>query len=103
MSNNTKKSILHQIRKFKNSTLQLSHLPFSDTLSSDALEQVIEHSQNSRDHIFTPLVTLIKAFIFQLLSTYGSYRQAVNHVLSEWLYQGYPANSTKMGLIVKSA
>ena len=101
MSNNTKKSVLHQIRKFKNSILQFSHLPFADILSSDALEQIIEHSQSCRDRIFTPLVTL-KAFIFQVLSTDGSCRQAVNHVLSERLYQGCSPNSIKTGAYCKA-
>ena len=101
MSNNTKKSVLHQIRKFKNSILQFSHLPFADTLSSDVLEQIIEHSESCRDRIFIPLVT-IKAFIFQVLSTDGSCRQAVNHVLSERLFNGCPANSIKTGAYCKT-
>jgi Transposase DDE domain len=96
LSNITKKIVLQQIRKFKNSIFQFSHLPFSDVLSTDALEQIIEHSAGSRDRIFTPLVTL-KAFIFQTLSTDGSCRQAVNHVLSERLYQGCSANSIQTG------
>ncbi len=70
MSNITKKIVLQQIRQFKNSIFQFSHLPFVDVLSTDALEQILEHSANSRDRIFTPLVTL-KAFIFQVLSTDG--------------------------------
>ena len=101
MSNHTKKSVLHQIRQFKNAILQFSHLPFADILSTGALEQVIEHSESSRDRIFVPLVTL-KAFIFQVLSTDGSCRQAVNHVLSERLYQGSPANSIKTGAYCKA-
>ena len=78
MSNNIKKTALHQIRQFKKSLFQFPHLPFSDILSTDALEQIIEHSANSKDRIYTPLVTL-KAFIFQVLSTDGSCRQTVNH------------------------
>ena len=101
MSNNTKKSVLQQIRKFKNAILQFSHLPFADTLSTGDLEQIIEHSQSSRDCIFTPLVTL-KAFIFQVLSTDGSCRQAVSHVLSERLCQGLTANSIKTGSYCKA-
>jgi len=81
---------LHQIRQFKNSIFQFSHLPFSDILSTDALDLIIEHSESSRERIFTPLVTL-KAFIFQVL------RQAVNHVLSERLYVGKLANSIQTG------
>ena len=101
MSNITKKIVLQQIRKFKNSVFQFSHLPFADILSTDALEQIIEHSAGSRDRIFTPLVTL-KAFIYQVLSTDGSCRQAVNHVLSERLYQGCSANSIKTGAYCKA-
>jgi len=88
MSNVTKNIVSHQVRKFKNSILQFSYLPFADILSTDTLEKIIEHSANSRDRIFTPLVTLT-AFIFQVLSTDGSCREAVNHVLSERLYQGF--------------
>ena len=77
MSNNIKNGIT-LIRQFKKSLFQFPHLPFSDILSTDALEQIIEHSANSKDRIYTPLVTL-KAFIFQVLSTDGSSRQAVNH------------------------
>ncbi len=58
-------------------------------MTTDALEQIIEHSTSSRDRIFTPLVTL-KAFIFQVLSTDGSCRQAVNHVLSEGYIKAAP-------------
>ena len=94
LSNITKKTVLHQIRQFKKSIFQFAHLPFADIMTTDVLEQIIEHSTSSRDRIFTPLVTL-KAFIFQVLSTDGSCRQAVNHVLSERLYQGCSANSIK--------
>ena len=101
MSNVTKKIVLYQVRKFKNSIFQFSHLPFSDILSTNTLEQIIEHSENNRERIFTPLVTL-KAFIFQVLSTDGSCRQAVSHVLSERLFQGCPANSIKTGAYCKA-
>jgi hypothetical protein len=68
LSNITKKIVLQQIRNFKNSIFQFPHLPFSDILTTDILEQITEESASSRDRIFTPLVTL-KAFIFQVLST----------------------------------
>ncbi len=97
----TKKNVLHQIRQFKNSIFQFSHLPFSDIVSTDALGLIIEHSESSRECIFTPLVTL-KAFIFQVLSTDGSCRQAVNHVLSERLYEGRSANSIQTGAYCKA-
>ncbi len=96
MSNNTKLSVIKQILRFKNSVLQFSHLPFTDILSTEALLTIIEHSTSSRDRMFTPLVTL-KAFIFQVLSTDGSCRQAVSHVLAERLLQGQSANSINTG------
>ncbi len=68
MSNITKNTVLHQICQFKKSIFQFAHLSFADIMTTDALEQIIEHSTSSRDRIFTPLVTL-KAFIFQVLST----------------------------------
>lgn len=101
MSNITQHFVLQQIRKFKNSVLQFSHLPFADILTTDVLVQIIEHSVSSRDRIYTPLVTL-KAFIFQVLSTDGSCRQAVSHVLSERLHQGRFANSIKTGSYSKA-
>ena len=97
----TKKSVQYQIRQFKNSIFQFAHLPFADIMSTEALEQIIEGSSSSKDRIFTPLVTL-KAFIFQVLSTDGSCRQAVSHVLSERLYQGSSANSIKTGAYCKA-
>ncbi len=87
MSNHTKLSVIQQIPGLKNSVLQFSHLTFTDILSTEALLTVIEHSTSSRDRLFTSLVTL-KAFIFQVLSTDGSCRQAVSHVLAERLLQG---------------
>jgi hypothetical protein len=60
------------------------------------LLNIVEHSTSSRNRIFTPLVTL-KAFIFQVLSTDGSCRQAVSHVLFERLHQGHSAISINTG------
>ncbi len=41
MPNVTKKIVLYQVRKFKNSIFQFSHLPFSDILSIDTLEKIM--------------------------------------------------------------
>lgn len=101
MSNTTKYSLLQQIRKLKNSFLQFSYLPLADILSTDVLLQIVEHSASSRERIFSPLVTL-NAFIFQVLSTDGSCRQAVSHVLSERLHQGRLANSIMTGSYCKA-
>jgi hypothetical protein len=96
ISNSTKNSIIQQIMRLKDSILQISNLPFADILSTEVLLNIVEHSTSSRDRIFTPLVTL-KAFIFQVLSTDGSCRQAVSHVLFERLHQGYSAISINTG------
>lgn len=65
------------------------------------LQNIAQHSKNSRNRLFTPLVT-IKAFIFQSLSTDGSCRQAVSHVLSERLLEGEAANSIHTGAYCKA-
>ena len=96
MFNRKKHSTLEQIRRLKNSVLQFSHLPFDEVLSTEVLQNIVQHSASSRERLFTPLVTL-KAFIFQVLSTDSSCRQAVSHVLSERLLEGLPANSIKTG------
>jgi hypothetical protein len=99
--NSKKNSTLEQIRRLKNSVLQFSHLPFDEILSTVVLRNIVQHSASSRDRIFTPLVTL-KAFIFQSLSTDGSCRQAVAHVLSERLLEGIPAISIETGAYCKA-
>ena len=96
MSNLTKLIALRQIQTLKCAVLQLPDLPFSNILTNKSLQQIIDHSESSRDRIFTPLVTL-KAFIFQVLGTDGSCRQAVMHVLSERLQQGKKAISVMTG------
>ena len=65
------------------------------------LQNIAQHSKSSRNRLFTPLVTL-KAFIFQSLSTDGSCRQAVSHVLSERLLEGEVANSIHTGAYCKA-
>jgi hypothetical protein len=65
------------------------------------LKNIAQHSKSSRNRLFTPLVTL-KAFIFQSLSTDGSCRQAVSHVLSERLLEGEAANSINTGAYCKA-
>ena len=65
------------------------------------LQNIAQHSKGSRNRLFTPLVTL-KVFIFQSLSTDGSCRQAVSHVLSERLLEGETANSIHTGAYCKA-
>lgn len=92
MAHVIKLSVREQIKSFKETLLQLPHLPFSDILSTDVLQHLIDASPRRRDRIFTPLVTL-KAFITQVLNADGSCRQAVSHVFAERVSQGKKANS----------
>ena len=92
MAHIIKISVQQQIQSFKQSVLQLPHLPFSDILSNESLQQLIDASSRTRDRVFTPLVTL-KAFIFQVLSADGSCRQAVSQILAERVSQSKKANS----------
>ncbi len=101
MANTTQYSLYYQIRRFKNSILQLQNLPFSEKKKNDILRQIIEDSAHRRDRIFTPLVTL-SAFIYQVLSIDGSCRQAVSHILSDRLHQGHEAISIKTGAYCKA-
>jgi len=101
LANTTQHLLFHQIRTFKNSILQFPNAPFSDILNSAILLQIIEGSTHSRNRLFTPLVTL-SAFIYQVLSIDGSCRQAVSHVLSDRLHQGYKAISIKTGAYCKA-
>ena len=101
MFNRKKYSTLDQIRRLKNAVLQFSHLPFDDVLSTEVLQNIVQHSNSRRNRLFTPLITL-KAFIFQSLNTDGSCRQAVSHVLSERLLEGQAANSIHTGAYCKA-
>ena len=101
MFNRKKYSTLDQIRRLKDAVLQFSHLPFDGVLSTEVLQNIVQHSNSRRNRLFTPLITL-KAFIFQSLNTDGSCRQAVSHVLSERLLEGQAANSIHTGAYCKA-
>lgn len=81
MEKSNRLSLRLQIRSFKNTFFQLNDLPFKELLS-DNLIKTIHQSGSSRDTVFTPLVTL-RAFLFQVLSSTGSCKEAVAHVLIE--------------------
>ena len=81
MEKSNRLSLRLQIRSFKNTFFQLNDLPFKELLP-DNLIKTIHQSGSSRDTVFTPLVTL-RAFLFQVLSSTGSCKEAVAHVLIE--------------------
>lgn len=92
MTHATKKSVQQQIQSFKNAAMQLCHLPLSNIISTEILQQIINASPRKRERIFTPLVTL-KTFILQVISADGSCRQAVSQVFSERASQGKKTNA----------
>ncbi len=89
-----------QIRSFKNTFFQLNNLPFKDVLP-DSLINAIHQSGDGRNTVFTPLVTL-RAFLFQVLSSTGSCKEAVAHILIERIGLDYPANSMNTGPYCKA-
>jgi hypothetical protein len=88
-----------QIRSFKNTFFQLNDLPFKDLLP-DSLIEAIYQSGDVRNTVFTPLVTL-RTFLCQILSSTGSCKEAVAHILIERIGLESPANSMKQDPIVK--
>jgi hypothetical protein len=97
-----KKIVLRrQIRKFKASFFELSHLPFKNLFPGALITKIIARSARSRDKVFTPLVTL-KTFIFQVLSEDRSCKQAVASLLTERLQQGLSPNSVNTGPYCKA-
>lgn len=93
-------SLRRQIRHFKNAFFQFDELPFKDLLPSDLIRR-ISASGDSREEVFSPLVTL-KAFLFQVLSASGSCKEAVAHILAERLFNGLEANSMNTGPYCKA-
>ncbi len=100
MVNYNRISFRLQIRSFKNTFFQVPDLPFRDLLP-DHLIQAIHRSGNCRDTVFTPLITL-RAFIFQVLSSSGSCKESVAHVLLERIQGGFSANSVNTGPYCKA-
>ncbi len=100
MKNSSRLSLRLQIRSFKNTFFQLNDLPFKGLLP-DSLIEAIHQSGDVRSTVFTPLVTL-RAFLFQVLSSTGSCKEAVAHVLVERVGLNYNANSMNTGPYCKS-
>ena len=100
MKNSSRLSLRLQIRSFKNTFFQLNDLPFKGLLP-DNLIDAIHQSGNTRSTIFTPLITL-RAFLFQVLSSTGSCKEAVSHVLMERISLDYHANSMRTGPYCKA-
>jgi len=100
MKKSNRISLRLQIRAIKNTFFQIADLPFKNLLP-DSLIQTIHQSGNVRTTVFTPLITL-KAFIFQVLSSTGSCKEAVAHILMERINYDHPANSMNTGAYCKA-
>lgn len=100
MSKSIKIHLTRQIKNLKQAFFQEDNLPFSSLLPSPLLKRIAT-TGNSRDTVFTPLVTL-KAFIFQVLCDDSSCKNAVARVLTERLQNGLPANSVNTGPYCKA-
>jgi len=100
MEKSSRLSLRLQIRSFKNTFFQVNGLPFKDLLP-DNLIKTIHQSGSSRDTVFTPLVTL-RAFLFQVLSSTGSCKEAVAHVLIERISFNCSENTMNTGPYCKA-
>jgi len=100
MEKSSRLSLRLQIRSFKNSFFQVDDLPFKGLLP-DSLIDAIHHSGDVRATVFTPLVTL-RAFLFQVLSSSGSCKEAVAHILIELVGLNCTANSMNTGPYCKA-
>jgi len=100
MENSSRLSLRLQIRSFKNTFFQFNDLAFKGLLSDDLIGK-INQSGDVRSTVFTPLVTL-RAFLFQVLSSTGSCKEAVAHVLMERIGLDYHANSMNTGPYCKA-
>lgn len=100
MEKSNRLSLRLQIRSFKNTFFQVNDLPFKELLP-DNLIKTIHQSGNCRDTVFTPLVTL-RAFLFQVLSSTGSCKEAVAHVLIERISDNCNENSMNTGPYCKA-
>ncbi len=100
MEQTSRLSLRLQIRSFKNTFFQTNELPFKELLS-DPLIQKIHRSGSRRETVFTPLITL-RAFLFQVLSSSGSCKEAVTHVLIERIGSNRKANTLNTGPYCKA-
>ena len=89
-----------QMKNFNHAFFQVGKSPFTNLLPDSLLEKISRHG-NSRDTVFSPLITL-KAFLWQVLSPQGSCKSAVAHVLADRISCEHPANSMNTGPYCKA-
>nr|QNO42876.1 hypothetical protein FEGPBIBN_00009 [Methanosarcinales archaeon ANME-2c ERB4]QNO50436.1 hypothetical protein BPCBKEJI_00014 [Methanosarcinales archaeon ANME-2c ERB4] len=88
------KQISRQMDALRRRFAQTEGLPFSDVLSDETIQNIIEEEVSSyRNRIFPPIVTLC-AFLSQVLSSDHSCQNAVAKVLAERVAQGEPPCSS---------
>src|SRR5581483_1591371 len=92
----------HQFNSLRRTWCQSESLPFTDTLSEERLQPVIEdEGVKFRDGVFTPLVTLW-TFLGQMFSADHSCRDAVARLIAFLVCQGRPACAAGTGAYCKA-
>lgn len=92
----------HQICTLRRQFVQTPGLPFSDLLSAERVEQVLEDEKVMfRDRVFSPLVT-IWVFLSQVLSSDHCCREAVARLLAYRVASGLPSCSPLTGSYCKA-
>lgn len=90
------------IRDMRRQYCQLEGLPFSGILNAREFEDSINNlSEDSRDRIFTPLVTLA-AFIQQTINPDQSCRKALSNIIADRAAKGLPEISSNTGPYCKA-
>ena len=99
---NNRSNRIDLIKSTREQYAQLEGLPFSNILSSYDLEQFTNKSDvDTRDRIFTPLVTLT-AFIQQTMNPDQSCRQALANIIADRTAKGLPEISGSTGPYCKA-
>lgn len=94
-----KSELIHKIRE---QYCQTNGLPFSDILNAHEYQEIFKNaSVDSRERIFTPVVTLA-AFIQQTMSPDQSCRQALANVIADRAAKGLPKISCNTGPYCKA-
>lgn len=100
MSKSTKIHFKRQIRNLKQVFFQTGNLPFNELFPPKLINKISD-TGNSRNKVFTPLITL-KAFLLQVLSDDASCKEAVAKVTAERLQNELPGNSVNTGPYCKA-
>src|SRR5256714_9644215 len=97
MRHSNRAAFRDQVNFLRRQFLQDGHLPFTDVLTQEGIEQALTASNTSwLDRIFSPLVTLW-VFLGQVLSADQSCRAAVARLIAHRLARGQSPCSAQTG------